>query len=110
VTDATVRAAADAMQWIDLLLAVSILLLSLWALLRWRHARPVLFGLITVGALGTAFHVATLLELVRSPWVNLWSATLRAYIYLFILATFVVIILVSISPEWPSDEDDDDDA
>lgn len=110
MTDATVRAAADAMQWIDLLLAVSILLLSLWALLRWRHARPVLFGLITVGALGTAFHVATLLDIIRSPWVNLWSATLRAYIYLFILATFVVIILVSISPEWPSDEDDDDDA
>lgn len=110
MTDATVRAAADAMQWIDLLLAVSILLLSLWALLRWRHARPVLFGLITVGALGTAFHVATLLELVRSPWVNLWSATLRAYIYLFILATFVVFVVVSISPELPPNEGGDDDA
>jgi hypothetical protein len=110
MTDATVRAAADAMQWIDLLLAVAILLLSLWALVRWRRGRPVLFGLITVGLLGTAFHVATLLDIIRTPWVNLWSATLRAYIYLFILATFAVIILVSISPEWPPDEDDDNDA
>ena len=107
MTDATVRAAADAMQWIELLLAVAILLLSLWALVRWRRGRPVLFGLITVGLLGTAFHVATLLDIIRTPWVNLWSATLRAYIYLFILATFAAIMLVSISPEWPPGEDDE---
>ena len=110
MTDATVRAAADAMQWIDLLLAVAILLLSLWTLRRWRRARPVLFGLITVGTLGTTFHVLTLLDIIRSPWVNLWSATLRSYIYLFILATFIVFVVVSISPELPSSEGSDDDA
>ena len=106
ISDATVRAAADAMQWIDLLLAVAILLLSLWALVRWRRGRPVLFGLITVGALGTAFHVATLLELVRSPWVNLWSATLRAHIYAFLLASLVALVAVALSPGWQNYYDD----
>lgn len=108
MSDSAVRAAADAMQWVALLLAVAILLLAVVTLRRWKNARPVLFGLLTVGALGTVFHVVTLLELVRSPWVNLWSASLRAYIYLFILATFGVFVVVSISPELPPDEGDDD--
>ena len=108
MSDSAVRAAADAMQWIELLLAGAILLLAVVMLRRWRNARPVLFGLVTVGLLGTAFHAATLLELIRSPWVNLWSASLRAYIYLFILATFFVFVVVSISPELPPEEGGDD--
>ena len=108
MSDIAVRAAADAMQWVDLLLAGAILLLAVVMLRRWKNARPVLFGLVTVGTLGTVFHVVTLLELVRSPWVNLWSASLRAYIYLFILATFAVFVVVSISPELPPEEGGDD--
>ena len=106
MTDSTVRAAADMMQVVDLLLAVSILLLAAWALRRWRQARALLVGLVTVAAHGVVFHAATLAGLVRSPWVNLWSATLRAHVYLFLLMTLAVFMAVAIAPAWDSRDDD----
>ena len=50
--DGAVRAAADLMQVVDLLLATSILLLSVWALRRWRRARA--FPLAATPEAGTA--------------------------------------------------------
>lgn len=100
MSDSAVRAAADLMQVVDLLLATSILLLSVWALRRWRRARALLAGLVTVAAHGVAFHAATLAGAVMSPWVNLWSATLRAHIYAFLLASLVALVAVALSPGW----------
>ena len=109
MTDNAVRAAADAMQWVDLLLAVAILALSVWALRRWRRARPLLVGLITVSIHGVVFHVATLLNVVPAPWTSLWSASLRAHVYLFILGTLMAFVAVAIAPGfhvdgWGEDE------
>ena len=99
----TIRAAADAMQWVDLLLAVAILVVSLWAWRRWRQARLLLAGLVTVAIHGIAFHVATLAGMVPSPQVSLWSATLRVHIYAFLLATVIVLVVVALSPGWDDD-------
>lgn len=103
MSDEAIRAAADAMQWVDLLLAVAILAVSLWAWRRWRQARRLLAGLVTVALHGIAFHAATLAGLVPSPQVNLWSATLRAHIYAFLLATVIVLVVVALSPGWNDD-------
>lgn len=107
MSDAAIRAAADIMQWVDLALAGSILLLSLLALWRWRQARALLIGLITVAAHGVVFHAATMANLVSSPEVNLWSATLRAHIYAFLLATLIVLVAVAMSPPWEGHYRDD---
>ena len=103
MSDDAIRAAADAMQWVDLLLAVSILAVSLWAWRRWRQAKWLLAGLITVAAHGIMFHAATLAGLVPSPQVNLWSATLRAHIYAFLLASVAAFVVVALSPGWDDD-------
>jgi hypothetical protein len=94
MTDSTVRAAADMMQVVDLILAAAILFLSVWALRRWRQARALLVGLVTVAAHGVVFHAATLAGAVMSPWVNLWSATLRAHIEALLLATGNLALVV----------------
>ena len=104
MSDAAIRLAADIMQWVDLALAGSILLL---VLRRWRQARALLIGLITVAAHGVVFHAATLANLVSSPEVNLWSATLRAHIYAFLLATLIVLVAVAMSPPWEGHYRDD---
>lgn len=109
MTDNAVRTAADAMQWVDLLLAVAILALSVWSLWRWRKMWPFLIGLITLAAHGVAFHVATLAGLVGSPWVNLWSATLRAHIYLFLLGTLAAFVAIALSPAMPDWDDWDNE-
>lgn len=106
MTDSTVRAAADMMQVVDLLLATSILILAAWALRRWRQARALLLGLVTVAVHGVVFHAATLAGVVVSPWVNLWSATLRAHIYAFLLASLVALVAVALSPGWQNYYDD----
>jgi len=98
MTDAAVRLATDWMQIVDLVLAVSLLVVSLWAMRRWRQARALLWGLVTVAVHGVVFHTLTLLNAVPSPWVSLWSSTLRAHIYAFLLATLVTLILVAVSP------------
>ena len=98
MTDAAVRLATDWMQVVDLLLAASILGTALWAMRRWRQARSLLWGLVTVAVHGVVFHTLTLLNAVPSPWVSLWSSTLRAHIYAFLLATLVTLILVALSP------------
>jgi len=77
---------------------VSLLVVSLWAMRRWRQARALLWGLVTVAVHGVVFHTLTLLNAVPSPWVSLWSSTLRAHIYAFLLATLVTLILVAVSP------------
>ena len=100
MTDTAIRHVADMMQWVDLLLALAILALALATLVKWRRARPLLFGLITLSAHGVAFHAATLANLVGSPLVNLWSATLRAHVYGVILATLMAFVAVAFSPEW----------
>jgi hypothetical protein len=100
MTDSTVRAAADMMQVVDLILAAAILFLAVWALRRWRQARALLVGLVTVAAHGVVFHAATLAGAVMSPWVNLWSATLRAHIYAFLLASLGALVAVALSPGW----------
>ena len=43
---------------------------------------------------------------VLSPWVNLWSATLRAHIYAFLLASLVALVAVALSPGWQNYYDD----
>ena len=106
MTDSTVRAAADMMQVVDLLLAPSTLILAAWPLRRWRQARALLVGLVTVAAHGVVFHAATLAGAVLSPWVNLWSATLRAHIYAFLLASLVALVAVALSPGWQNYYDD----
>ncbi len=98
MTDAAVRLATDWMQVVDLLLAASILGTALWAMRRWRQARALLWGVVTVSVHGVVFHAATLLSLVRSPWVSLWSALLRAHLYAFLLATLIALIAVALSP------------
>ena len=103
MSNEAIRAAADAMQWVDLLLALAILIVSLWAWHRWRQARALLVGLVTVAIHGLVFHVATMLDLVPSPEVSLWSATLRAHIYAFLLATVIVLVAVALSPGWNDD-------
>ena len=103
MSNEAIRAAADAMQWVDLLLALAILVVSLWAWRRWRQARVLLAGLVTVAIHGSVFHVATMLDLVPSPQTSLWSATLRAHIYAFLLATVIVLIAVALSPGWDND-------
>lgn len=100
MSDATVRAVADAMQWADLGLALVILGLALWVLWRWRRSWALLVGLVLVMVHGVAFHVATLTNAVPAPWTSLWSASLRAHIYLFILASLWAGIAAARSPEW----------
>lgn len=98
MSDAAVRQAADWMQVVDLILAVSILIAALAALVRWRRAKRLLAGVITVAIHGIVFHTLTLLDAVPTPWVNLWSATLRAHIYAFLLATLLALIGVALFP------------
>lgn len=107
MTDSTIRAAADIMQVADLLLATCILLLAVWSLQRWKQARALLVGLVTVAGHGVVFHAATLAGLVMSPWVNLWSATLRAHMYAFLLASLAALVAVALSPAWYGDGGDD---
>ena len=73
----TVRAAADAVQWADVIAAVAILILSLEAGRRWPQARPFLFGPVTYAAHGVVFHVATLTNLVPAPWTSCLLYTSR---------------------------------
>ena len=100
-----VRFAADWMQRLDLLLALLLLVVVLWVWRRWKKARALLIGLITVAIHGVTFHTATLFELVPSPEVNLWSALLRAHMYTFLLATLLVFIVVALGPEWDMHSD-----
>ena len=58
----TVRAAADAVQWADVIAAVAILILSLEAGRRWRGWRPYLAGPISWAAHSVAFYLAVLLR------------------------------------------------
>lgn len=102
---AAVRLATDWMQVVDLVLAAALLVAAVWAMWRWRQARALLWGLVSVAVLGAAFHVATLINLIPSPWVNLFSATLRAYLYAFLLATLVTLILVALSPGLDDDDE-----
>lgn len=105
MTDAAIRQAADWMQVIDLILAVLLFAVAVWAMRRWRQARALLWGIISVALFGTAFHAATLLNLIPSPLVNLISATQRAYIYAFLLATLLTMILVALSPGLDGDDE-----
>ena len=75
ISDSTVRAAADMMQVVDLLLSTSILILAAWALRRWRQARALLLGLVTVAVHGVLFHAATLAGAVNVQFVATFGAT-----------------------------------
>ena len=96
----TVRAAADAVQWADVIAAVAILILSLEAGRRWPQARPFLFGPVTYAAHGVVFHVATLMNLVPAPWTSLWSATLRMHSYAAFGGFLAAPFLIAVSPSW----------
>ena len=98
MTDAAVRLATDWMQVVDLILSVAILATALWAMRRWRQARALLWGLVSVAVLAAAFHMATLMNAVPAPLVSLLSATLRVYTYAFLLGTLLALILVALSP------------
>ncbi len=106
MTDAAVRQATDWMQVVDLILAASIFVTALWAMRRWRQARALLWGLVSVAVLSMTFHTATLMHAIPAPWVNLYSASLRAYIYAFLLATLITLIVVALSPGLDAGHDD----
>ena len=100
MSDTAVRAAADALQVINLILAVCLLALSLEAARRWKAARWYAVGPGTFAVHSILFYAAILLEVVPAPWTSLWSAALRLHSYVFVLATIAVLFIVALSPEW----------
>ena len=104
MTPDTVRAAADGLQVVNLMLALVMLSVALDAGRRWRAARPYLFGPVTFAAHSIIFYAAVLADVVPSPWTSLWSAALRLHSYLFILGTLVAFYAVARSPWWAGDE------
>lgn len=101
----TVRAAADALQWVVLGVIVVTLVMALDAWRRWPRARPYLAGLLTLAAHGVVFYVCALARVIPAPWVSLWSAALRFHSSLYILAMLVVVYAVARRPWWPGTGD-----
>lgn len=104
MSNEAVRAAADALQVINLILAVCLLVLSLEAARRWKAARWYAVGPGTFAVHSMVFYIAVLLSLVPAPWSSLWSAALRLHSYVFILATLVILFVVALSPEYHDDD------
>ena len=108
-----VRRAADAVQWVNLALAVGILAVSLEFGRRWAWARPYLLGPVSIGAHSVAFYLVALLARMPGPVASLWSAVLRLHIYLVIAALLAAAFAVALSPAPPGvygygDEADDE--
>lgn len=106
MSDETVRAAADAVQWLNLAVSVVVLALLLLAMWRWRRGWRLIVLPLTYMALSTAFYVAVLLHVIPSPWISLYSAALRLYSY--VLAV-VIAGAVALSALTEDDEEAGDD-
>ena len=102
------RAVADAVQWINLLVVLAILALSLDAGRRWPRVRAYLVGPVTYSVHSIIFYIVALMNIVITPWTSLWSALLRLHGYTFILATMIVFYIVAVAPYWPEDEASDE--
>lgn len=102
------RAVADAIQVINLILALAILVVALDAGRRWREARPYLAGPVSFAMHSLVFYVAALADAVVAPWSSLWSAALRLHGYLFLLGTLLAFYIVALAPAMEPDEGDDD--
>lgn len=107
MSDAAIRLAADIMQWVDLALAGSILLLSLLVLRRWRRGWRLVVLPFTYAIFSTAFYTAVLLSAIPQPWISLLSASLRLYSYVLVLAIGGVVVLYALRHEDDDVSDDD---
>lgn len=94
-----VRAAADVIQVLNLLMSAAMLLLSVVAWRRWRHARPYLFGLGTLAAHSVVFYIVALADWLSGPWPSLWSALLRFHTTAYLLGVLAVLFIVALSPD-----------
>ena len=107
-TAATIRHAADVVQWFNLAAALAIMLLALEMGRRFKSARPYLVGPISLAAHSILFYLVALLGRMPGPVASFWSALLRLHIYLVILAVLLAAFVVAISPAppgWPDYED-----
>lgn len=95
----TVRHAADIVQWMNLAIALAILLMVLAAGMKWPNWRRVLTLPLGYGVLATLFYVATLANAFTGPWASLLSALLRLYAHLMIAATLGVVIYIALREE-----------
>lgn len=107
-----VRAAADVIQVLNLIMSAAMLVLSVAAWRRWQHARPYVFGLGTLAAHSVVFYIAALSGWLSGPWPSLWSAILRFHGTAYPLGVLAVLFLVALSPdglgyeeERPNDDD-----
>ncbi len=103
------RAVADAIQVINLILALAILVIAIDAGRRWRAARPYLAGPVSFAVHSLVFYVAALADVVVAPWSSLWSAALRLHGYLFLLGTLLAFYVVALAPAMEPEPDEGDD-
>lgn len=107
-TAATIRHAADVVQWLNLATWLVILLLALEMGRRWKSARPYLAGPVSLGAHNILFYIVALGPGMTGPVASLWSALRVFHIALVILAVLVAAFAVALSPatpEWRGYED-----
>lgn len=100
MSNEAVRATADAIQVLNLLFAVAILVLSLEAARRWKAARWYVIGPVTYAVHSMVFYGVVMLGLLVAPWSSLWSAVLRLHSYVFIFATLLILFIVALSPDY----------
>lgn len=99
--DATLRAAADTLQWVVLGVILTTLVLALDAWRRWPAARPYLAGLLSLAAHGAVFYAFALARAIPAPLISLWSAALRFHSSLYILAMLIMFYVVARHPWLP---------
>lgn len=107
--DATLRAAADTLQWVVLGVILLTLLLALDAWRRWPAARPYLAGLLSLAAHGAVFYVCALARVIPAPLVSLLSAALRLHSFGYILAMLIMFYVVARHPWRPPGRSDRDE-
>jgi hypothetical protein len=94
-----VRAAADVVQVLNLLMSVAMLLLCIVAWRRWKAARPYVFGVGTWAAHSVVFYIVALAGWFSGPWASFFSALRVFHITALILGMLVALFLVALSPD-----------
>lgn len=99
---ATIRGIVDGVQWAIILTAILILAATIEMGRQWKDMRPYFVLPVSLAVFSVVFYAFAFADVLTSPWVNLWSASLRLYSYVMVLGVLVAVI-------WARKRGDDDD-